>query len=404
MRRPPRSRVFIYCGLVALLACFAIVLTRYSYLWRAATPPPDGAMREVRIESLADELSMASLAAAIEQQAAYLAKGKGQANLRFGPRMISREDYQRALALLAERIRLASDPAEVLEYISANFSFFEVYGSPRWGEVFVTGYFEPVLHGSRVATPEFSQPLYAAPSDMLKVDLSVFGDRFKGERERRARVEGRRVLPYYSRAQIDSEGALSGRGLELCWVNPIDAFFLQVQGSGVVRFPDGSELILGFADKNGHPYIAIGRTLREAMAPIKATYPNLVQYLRGLPRAEQQEIFNRNPSYVFFRKAERNAVTAIGVPATAGRTIATDHAFFPPGALGFLDFSAASPLGDTKLPSRLVLNQDVGGAIKGPGRVDLFFGRGEEAGLTAGVVQDRGRLLFLLPRTEPKQL
>jgi membrane-bound lytic murein transglycosylase A len=359
-------------------------------------------MREVRTPRFDDELPIVSLAAAIEQQAASLANSSGDIQLKFGPRSISRVAYQQALALLAERIRSASDPAEVLSYVRANFTFFEVYGAPRWGEVFVTGYFEPVLSGSRVATPEFPQPLYAAPPDLLKLDFAAFAERFKDEPERRARVEGGRVVPYYSRAQIDSERALAGQGLELCWVNPIDAFFLQVQGSGVVQFADGSEMVLGFAEKNGHRYEAIGRTLREAMAPTKPTYPNLVQYLRELPRAEQQEIFNRNPSYVFFRKSDKNAVTAIGVPATAGRTIATDHAFFPPGALGFLDFSATHLPGETRLPSRLVLNQDVGGAIKGPGRVDLFFGRGEEAGLAAGIVQNRGRLLFLLPRTDPK--
>ncbi|NDC37080.1 MAG: hypothetical protein EBZ48_03400 [Proteobacteria bacterium] len=262
----------------------------------------------------------------------------------------------------------------------------------------MTGYFEPIIRGSRVASPQFSQPLYAQPADLLQLDLGLFGEQFKEERSRRVRVEGARVVPYYSRAQIDSEQALAGRGLELCWVDPVDAFFLQIQGSGVVQFEDGSEMILGFAEKNGQRYEAIGRLLREEMAPLSPTFPNLVRYLRERPREKQQALLNLNPSFVFFRKNSKNAVTALGVPASAGRTIATDSSLFPLGALAYLDFSASAEGSISKTPSRLVLSQDVGGAIKGPGRVDLFFGRGEEAGNLAGVLQERGRLWYLVPK------
>jgi membrane-bound lytic murein transglycosylase A len=363
---------------------------------RAPIPPVEEALRQVPAPILRDIFPLKNLAEAIDSQLQHIYASKQDSPLRFGPHQIPRVEYAEALKRLSGVIYSEPDANRVYQYLAREFDFLEVYGTSRWGQVFVTGYFEPVLQGSQTKTAEFSQPLYSAPQDLLKLDLARFGERWKGERALRARVEGDRVLPYYSRAEIDNGLALEGRGLELAWVRPIDAFFLQVQGSGIVELSNGQQLIVGFAEKNGHPYEAIGRLLKDRIAPLPATYPNLVNYLRGLSSQDLQAALNLNPSYVFFRLSDKNAVTATGVPAATGRTIATDHKFFPPGALGFLDLPD-SP--DSQLIGpRFVLNQDVGGAIKGPGRVDLFVGRGEAAGMVAGVLQAKARLYFLLPR------
>lgn len=382
------------------LAVLALVLLglRFSYLLRPTSVDKERSMRPVSMPRLSDGLPLEELAAAIEQQVDFLGARPTTQQMQFGPAVIPSDRYRSALLKLAARIRESHSVAEVLDYVQRSFTFFEVYGAPRWGEVFVTGYFEPIIRGARVPTTDLSQPLYAQPSDLLKLDLSRFDECFRDQRPLRARVDGGQVVPYYSRAEIDSGKALQGQGLELCWVDPIDAFFLQVQGSGVVQLEDGTQIKLGYAEKNGHRYEAIGKLLKDAMEPIPPTYPNLVAYLRGLSRKQQQEALNLNPSYVFFQESSANAVTALGVPATAGRTVATDHALFPAGALAFLDFSSAKEGGGAAPPSRFVLNQDVGGAIKGAGRVDLFFGRGQEAGASAGVLQQRGRLYYLVPR------
>lgn len=392
MRHLSTQLVIGLCLLVALIL-LAVWLLRPA---RAPVPLVENALRKVAHPELRDILPLNTLATAIDSQLQHLYENKKDAVLRFGPHQISRMAYSEALKALSRVIHAEPDPARVYEYLTSEFDFFEVYGTKRWGQVFVTGYFEPVLEGSKTKTAEFSQPLYAAPQDLLKLDLSGFDERWKGERVLRARVESDRVLPYYSRAEIDNGLALEGRGLELAWVRPIDAFFLQVQGSGVVQLPNGQQLILGFAEKNGHRYEAIGRLLKDKIAPLPATYPNLLNYLRGLSQEDLQAALNLNPSYVFFRPSDKNAVTATGVPAAAGRTIATDHKFFPPGAIGFLDLPEGSE--SQLIGPRFILNQDVGGAIKGPGRVDLFVGRGEDAGMVAGVLQAQARLYFLLPK------
>ncbi len=264
-----------------------------------------------------------------------------------------------------------------------------------------TGYYEPLLKGSRVRTDRYRYPLYAPPDDLLTIELGEILPELKTERVR-GRLDGKRVVPYWSRAEIEAgKASLSGR--ELVWVDdPVEAFFLQIQGSGHVELADRSTVRIGYADQNGHPYRSIGRVLIErgeltletaSMQGIKAwgrQHPDKLPFL-----------LDENPSYVFFREIAADSengidgpIGALGVPLAAGRAIAVDPRFLPLGAPMFL--ATTEPLSSTPL-QRLVLAQDTGGAIRGALRADFFWGLGDDAGRNAGRMNQSGRIWLLWP-------
>lgn len=269
------------------------------------------------------------------------------------------------------------------------------------GRAFVTGYYEPEIRGSRSRAPGYETPIYRVPSDLIEADLGAFNTSLAGRRVR-GRVEGQRLVPYHDRTAIDG-GALAGRGLELAWAaDPIELFFLQVQGSGRLRLPDGSVMRIGYAGQNGRDYVAIGRVLRQAGAlqPGQATMQGIVAHLRAQPDGGRS-IMQRNPSYVFFRELEgEGAIGALGVPVRARATVATDPAFVPLGAPVWLraEPGAPAPL------DGLWIAQDTGGAIRGANRFDSFWGAGEEAARIAGAMSARGEALVLLPKISVTRL
>ncbi len=327
--------------------------------------------------------------------------------MRFGPITMSQGAYAKALDRLATELRSPSGTGAKLAYIRDHFDFYETYGRESWGEILLTGYYEPIIRGSRSRTNTFSQPLYAKPKDLLTVPLAPFSQRFQGEGALKGRVQQEKVVPYFSREEIDGGGALKGRGLELAWVDPIDAFFLQIQGSGTIEFGNTSREHLVYAEKNGHAYIPIGKFLREQIAPKPVTMQAIVNELKKMSPAERDGILFKNPSYVFFARSKQRAVTSLGVPATPGRTVAADPSLAPKGALAFVSFSkpvfAHAETSDTAPTAteevgRFVLDQDSGGAITGTGRIDLFWGRGDDAGRYAGALQDSARIWYLLPK------
>lgn len=326
-------------------------------------------------------------------------RASGEKVMRFGARSISRRDYAEALEKLVSYFSIHSKPEDRIEYIRQNFIFLNAAGESGKEPILLTGYFEPLIKGSQFRTNRFSQPLYSLPPDLLTISLKDFSQKFVDEGDLKARVVGNRIVPYYTRAEIDGKHqALSDKGLELAWVDPVDAFFLQIQGSGTVQLHDGTDRILNFADKNGRRYEAIGKYIKEAIHPETVSMQSIASYLRRLPHHERNELLFKNESYVFFRPSTERAVTASGAPATAARTIATDPKVYPKGALAYVTFN--DPVAGFAT-SRFVLDQDTGGAIKGPGRVDLFCGRGEEASLLAGQLQDKGAeisYLFPIPR------
>jgi membrane-bound lytic murein transglycosylase A len=279
-----------------------------------------------------------------------------------------------------------------------------------------TGYFEPLLHGARDSSARYATPLYRRPPDLVTVDLGRFAPDLDGRTVAGRVVEdadegdagggGPRLVPYFDRAAI-AGGALRGRGLELVWVDdPVDAFFLEIQGSGRVELPSGEVLRVGYAAANGRPYRAIGRDLIALGALTRATVSlqTIRAWLAAHP-ARADSVLHLNPSYVFFQRL-RDLPLHLGpmgaqrVPLTPGRSLAVDRRYLPLGVPLWLDASAPTPDGDgTRTLRRLVVAQDTGGAIRGAVRGDVFWGAGPEARAVAGRMQHPGRLVVLLPRT-----
>jgi membrane-bound lytic murein transglycosylase A len=263
----------------------------------------------------------------------------------------------------------------------------------------ITGYYEPVLNGARTRGGVYQTPLYSVPDDLLTIDMGDLYPALKGERLR-GKLQGKRVVPYPERAQLADGKALAGK--ELVWVDsPIDAFFLQIQGSGRIQLTDGTTVRMAFADVNGQPYKAVGRHLVEKgdLTLEQSNSTNIRQWLADHPD-RQAEVLNSNPSVVFFREekiADPNLGPrgALGVPLVAGRSVAIDPRIVPLGAPLFL--VTTDPVSGQPL-RRLVVGQDTGGAIRGAIRADLFFGSGTEAGERAGRMRSDGQMWLLWPR------
>jgi membrane-bound lytic murein transglycosylase A len=272
-------------------------------------------------------------------------------------------------------------------------------GRKRATSGLVTGYYEPLLRGSRERVEPFTTPLYRRPDDLLVVELAALYPELKGKRVR-GRLEGNKVVPFHTRAQTREAPGL--RGHEIVWIDDsLDAFLLEVQGSGRVQLPSGETIRLQYADQNGQPYRSIGRYLVDqgVMKLEDVNIPAIRAWLVANP-PRMREVLDSNPSVVFFAEAALADPSigpkgAQGVPLTAGRSIAVDPTVVPLGAPVFLSTSYPA----TELPlQRLVVAQDTGGAIRGPVRADLFFGFGAEAGAQAGMMKQEGEMWILWPK------
>ena len=296
----------------------------------------------------------------------------------------------------------ATSADAVRSFFEARFTAYRLTDMQSSGLVetgLITGYYEPLLQGSRKRTKTFNVPLYAPPDDMLIVDLGDLFPELKGKRVR-ARVQGRKVVPYFDRSEIAAKPVVL-RGHELLWVdNAVDAFFLEVQGSGRVKLRDGKTVRVNYADQNGQPYRPIGRYLADIGAlPIEnISLQTIRQWIADNPQ-RMQEVLNANPSVVFFREErlddpQEGPKGTLGVPLTAERSIAVDPTFIPLGAPVFL----ATTYPDSDVPmQRLVVAQDTGGAIRGLVRADVFWGFGATAEQSAGKMKQRGKMWLLWP-------
>jgi peptidoglycan lytic transglycosylase A len=349
----------------------------------SAPPVPPGSapgarLRPVEPPPLRDDLPLAPLLAAVEQQAAHLEQTGRIESLDFGARRYTRLEYVAALRRFVALGRQAASPDAFAQAVAREFDFYEVRVAD---DVLVTAYYEPLVDGARAPSARFSQPLYRAPPEL---------------------EPGR---PYHTRAEIDSGHALDGRGLELCWVDPLDAFVLQTEGSGVVRFADGARLALDHAGTNGHPHQRLSQFLVGAIPRETMTMHTIEAYLRGLPERAMRDLLEKNPRYGFFKpRTGAGAATSIGLPAVDGRTLAADSRLLPKGGLAFLVTTRPRFATDDGLVperweplERFVLDQDTGGGIVGA-HVDLYWGEGADAGRYAGVMKQRGHLYYLAPK------
>jgi len=260
------------------------------------------------------------------------------------------------------------------------------------GQSFATGYFEPEILGSRFKSERYSVPVYRRPANLVDVDLGLFSEELKGKRVR-GKVVGSKLKRFEHRKEIE-DGALDGQGLEIAWAaDDIEFFFLQIQGSGRLRLPDGSVIRIGYNGQNGHDYVGIGRVMKKRglLAPGKSNLDGIVEWLRANP-AEGREIMRLNGSYIFFRELTGpGPLGAMGHPVVGRTSVAADPRYVPLGAPIWMD--AAHDVADG-----LWIAQDTGGAIKGANRFDTFWGAGAQARQIAGGMASRGKALIFLPK------
>lgn len=296
----------------------------------------------------------------------------------------------------------ATDAGAIRSFFESRFQPWALTQPDGAREGTITGYYEPILKGSLSRSDKARYPVLGVPDDLLTVD---FGDLYPELKKLRlrGRVEGNKVVPYFPRADIRKRetGALAAR--TLAWVeDPVELFFLHIQGSGRIALADGSQLRVGFADQNGHPYQSIGRVLIERgdLKLEQASMQGIQAWARANP-ARLDELLNANPSYVFFRElpgGNDGPPGALGVPLPTERALAIDPRFTPLGAPVFI---ATTQANSTQPLNRLMLAQDTGGAIKGPVRADFYYGSGPDAGQKAGRMKQKGRLWTLLPLAYP---
>lgn len=304
------------------------------------------------------------------------------------------------LPICAAADRIADDDALAQRtFYESWFTPYQVLNPDGSDSGLITGYYEPLLKGSRTRSARFPYPVYAPPDDMLEVDLGAFHPWLRGQKAR-ARLDGKRVVPYFNRAEIDAGSAPALQGRELYYVgNVVELFFLHIQGSGRIELEDGTRVKLGYAEQNGHPYASIGRKLIDMgeLKPEEASMQGIKRWAETHPQ-QLPIVLGHNPSYVFFRELSDTLggpLGALGVPLTAEYSIAVDPRSIP---LGLPVFLASTRPNSSEPLNRLVFAQDTGGAIKGAVRADFFWGFGDLAGHQAGRMRQSGRLWVLFPK------
>ncbi len=370
------------CKLILLL--LAITLAGCALPSRVA--PPLAVVR--------DDLDVASLRLAIGHSLSYLRKLPPERVVGELPRSFTAGELIDSLSAFDALLDGWGCRECFAREFAARFELIPSSPLANQAEVLFTGYYQPVIDARLTPGDGFDYPLYGVPADLVTQEQN--GEKKLG------RIENQTLLPYYSRRDIDELGALRGRNLEIAWVqDPIELFFLHIQGSGLLRLRDGREVTAGYAAQSGLPYRAIGRLLIDngKIAKEEMSMQRLRRYLTENP-TERNEIFAYNESYVFFRLIDGGPVGSLGVPVSAGRTIATDSRLFPRGGLALVQaeipiVGAQGELTGWRPVTRFVLNQDTGGAIRGPQRADYYFGTGDDAGALAGYMNRQGRFYIV---------
>ena len=352
--------------------------------------------------NFSDDLAFDGLEHSILKSIEYLQKVPADRSYQFGHDRIDAAHLMKSLQHFLDFIRTNPSGRELKKFIRSHYNIYQSIGRDRKGEVLFTGYYEPHLSGRLYPDEEFRFPIYTLPIDILKIDLSAFSDRYKGETIV-GRYTGETVVPYHDRREIEEEEALAGKAEPLAWLqDPVDLFFLQIQGSGKVFLETGEVINVHYHGTNGRPYRSIGALLIEEQKITREemSMQKIRAYLHEHPE-EMAAVFNYNPSYVFFKLESEGPLGYINVLLTPGRSIALDRRIFPPAALAFIQTD--KPVVDSTGQidswtdfSRFVLNQDTGGAIRGPGRADLFWGNGPYAEIAAGHLKHMGKLYFLV--------
>jgi membrane-bound lytic murein transglycosylase A len=353
-----------------------------------------------------DDMAYDSLAYGISQSISYLDRLPSTSTFDFADDTFKVDHMKQSLDVFLDFIKTKPTSKKMNDFITSNYWVYKSVGSDKNHHVLFTGYYEPSLQGSLQKSETYCYPIYARPSDLAMIDLSLFSPKYKGKK-----IIGRYTnpdfVPYYDRKDIDTNGLSSESAQPLAWVDDkVDLFFLQIQGSGKIFLDNGQTINVHYHISNGHPYRSIGNYLiKEGKIPLsEMSMQRIRDYFREHPE-EIDTILNFNPSYVFFKIESGGPYGCLDVTLTPGRSIALDRNSFPSAALGFIETKTPIIDGDTIIHqwinlNRFVLNQDTGGAIQGPGRADIFWGNGSYAEIAAGHMKHTGNLYFLVLKTD----
>jgi len=349
-----------------------------------------------------DDLEFEGLEYSILKSMAYLQKVPADRIYQFGPDQFDAAHLLQSLEQFMDFIRTNPSNRDLHKFIRSNYLVYQSVGRDQEGEVLFTGYYEPHLNGRLQPDDEFRFPIYTLPEDLIKIDLSTFNEKYAGE-SIVGRYTGETVVPYYDRREIDEQNALADKAQPLAWIkDPVDVFFLQIQGSGKIFLDTGELINVHYNGSNGRPYRSIGKLLidEQKIPQEEMSMQKIRSYLHEHPE-EMAPVLNHNPSYVFFKLEPEGPLGYLNVLLTPGRSVALDRRIFPPAALVFIQtkkpvVDSAGQIDSWADCSRFVLNQDTGGAIRGPGRADLFWGSGPYAEIAAGHMAHTGKLFFLI--------
>ena len=367
-------------------------------------PKPEPKLKQLSFQQISvhdwtDDFEFKDIDLAVAQSIRFYEQLNPDVSFQYGELHYTPSEMIASMRLFMSIIE-SSEGKDRISQLKEKFHYFESRNSD--GEAFFTGYYEPLLEGSLEPTEEFPEPLYETPDDLIEVDLGEFSQQWEHEKIV-GRLDGNKLVPYDSRDDIVYKKSLVGRAEAIAYVKEIELFFLQIQGSGLISLRNGSTMRINYAQKNGHPYRAIGRILSDRIPEQEMSLQAIKEYLYAHPE-EVKDILNYNQSYVFFRTADEGPLGNIDVPLTPHRSIAMDKRGIPKGGLAFIQTELPELVGDRiegwKSIRQFSLVQDTGGAIRDHGRADIFLGHGEKAALIAGHMKQRGRIFLLVAKKE----
>jgi len=369
---------------------------------RQTTGPVLERVLDAGLPEFADDSAKEPLKSALAFSLEYYGRLDPKRQLDFGGENVSVKRVMDSLKTFGALLDQDLSPRDFSQKVKELFTVYRCKGEDGDGKMLFTGYYEPVIRASREKSLAYPYPIYRVPDDVVTVNLGQFSEKCAGDRIV-GRVDGKALVPYWTREDIDGRCKLAGRGLEAAWAaDLVDVFFLHIQGSGRLLFEDGTSLHVNYAGENGRAYKSIGSLLiQEGRIPKEQMSMQCLRaWLESNPD-QRARVLNHNPSYVFFRLSEKGPFGCAGVPVTPGRSVALDKRLFPLGALAYV--RTKKPVMDAKGDiaawedmNRFVLDQDTGGAIRGPGRLDFFWGSGDYAQAAAGYARHPGELYFLI--------
>ena len=388
----------------ALFLCQVLFLLGARIALSKEAVRPEEALRPVfaSYPVFRDDMDFEFLALAIRRNISYLERLDPQKMFCYGPHQFTVKEVLQSQRAFLDLVSKGLTADQFNTEIRRQFRIYRASGSAGNNKVLFTGYHEPVFDASLTPDDTFKYPLYRKPDDLVRLDLSLYGKKFKGE-SIVVKIRNNKLLPYPTRYQIETEKVLEGKDLEIAWLkDPIDTHLLHIEGAGRLRLPDGKTVLVGYQASNGRPYRSFGRYLlaNGLLAPEELSIKNIRRFLSEHPEI-RPDVLNYNESYIFFQIIGQGPLGNINVPLTLGRSLALDAKLFPKGALAFIScrkpsVNSRGEVTGWKEFSRFVLNQDTGSAIKGAGRADLFFGRGPYAEVAAWNLKHYGDMYVLM--------